>query len=219
MRPACARQPASCARSRARRTATARSGAWSSRTPRSARRWPTTSPPPAGRSTAISRWCSRTARRPRARRPRRTSGAAREIEARIDRAALEELELGDDELVERLLDDQLGFLDAMRSACRGRCFGARGLSVCTLLSDGEVAQVEEVCTVPEARGRGLARAAVQAAAGVALAEGHGLVFLLAEADDWPKELYASLGFATVGVRHVFSDYGAVAGEGAAGAAR
>jgi hypothetical protein len=36
------------------------------------------------------------------------------------------------------------------------------------------------------------------AAGEARAEGADLVFLVADGDDWPKELYRKLGFDTVG---------------------
>jgi hypothetical protein len=32
----------------------------------------------------------------------------------------------------------------------------------------------------------------------ALAAGHELVFLVADDDDWPKDLYARLGFETIG---------------------
>ena len=68
----------------------------------------------------------------------------------------------------------------------------------TLYSDGTVAQVEDVSTQPRARGHGLARAVVQHAVDLARAEGHELIFLVADADDWPRELYARLGFDPVG---------------------
>ena len=68
----------------------------------------------------------------------------------------------------------------------------------TLYSDGAVAQVEDVSTHPRARGRGLARAVVQHAVDLARAERHELIFLVADADDWPRELYARLGFDPVG---------------------
>ena len=68
----------------------------------------------------------------------------------------------------------------------------------TLYSDGAVAQVEDVSTQPRARGHGLARAVVQHAVDLARADGHELVFLVADADDWPRELYARLGFDPIG---------------------
>lgn len=64
-------------------------------------------------------------------------------------------------------------------------------------ADGPVAQVESVVTDPEARGRGLARAVVSTAVRVALDHGATLVFLVADADDWPQEFYARLGFVPV----------------------
>ncbi|CAN5468246.1 hypothetical protein BH18ACT16_BH18ACT16_14020 [soil metagenome] len=37
-----------------------------------------------------------------------------------------------------------------------------------------------------------------AALDVALSEGHDFVFLIADDDDWPKELYTKLGFDSIG---------------------
>jgi len=63
-----------------------------------------------------------------------------------------------------------------------------------LYTDGHTAQIESVFTLSEARNRGLSRAVVLHAAGLARAEGHRLVFLIADQDDWPRHLYARLGF-------------------------
>jgi GNAT superfamily N-acetyltransferase len=72
----------------------------------------------------------------------------------------------------------------------------------TLYADGRVAQVEDVVTREAFRGRGLARAVVSLACD--LAAGHELVFLVADAADWPKELYARLGFDPVGREWTFT---------------
>ena len=69
---------------------------------------------------------------------------------------------------------------------------------CELYSDGRTAQIENVFTLERFRKRGLARAAVSKALGEARASGHDLVFLIADHDDWPKELYGKLGFDVVG---------------------
>ena len=61
-----------------------------------------------------------------------------------------------------------------------------------------VGQVEDVATKEAYRGNGYATAVVLRAAGEARAEGADLVFLVADGDDWPKELYGKLGFDTVG---------------------
>jgi predicted GNAT family acetyltransferase len=60
-----------------------------------------------------------------------------------------------------------------------------------------VAQVEDVYVIPEARGRGYARALVTRAAALAC-EDHDLSFIVADDNDWPKQLYAKLGFEPVG---------------------
>lgn len=67
-----------------------------------------------------------------------------------------------------------------------------------LYSDGRTAQVEDVATLERHRGRGLASAVVVRAVQEAFASGHDFLFLVADADDWPKELYERLGFAPLG---------------------
>jgi GNAT superfamily N-acetyltransferase len=67
-----------------------------------------------------------------------------------------------------------------------------------LYTDGRIAQVEDVATLPAHQGRGHASAVVLRAVEEALAAGHDLVFLTADAGDWPKELYGRLGFEEVG---------------------
>lgn len=76
-------------------------------------------------------------------------------------------------------------------------------AITMLYSDGAVAQVEDVYTVPDARGRGFAHALVTRAATLARGAGHGLVFIVADDDDWPKELYRRRGFEPVGRTWVF----------------
>lgn len=71
-------------------------------------------------------------------------------------------------------------------------------AITKLRSDGAVAQVEDVYTAPESRRRGFARSLVRHASELALASGHDLVFIIADEDNWPKCLYARLGFAPVG---------------------
>jgi GNAT superfamily N-acetyltransferase len=94
-----------------------------------------------------------------------------------------------------------------------RARGARRLGICdqagrlvalTLLySDGRIAQVEDVYTVPEARGRGYARMLVTRAIDLALQAGHELTFIVADDHDWPKQLYRKLGFEPVGRSWLF----------------
>ena len=72
-----------------------------------------------------------------------------------------------------------------------------------LYSDGRTAQVEDVSTFPAYRGRGLASAVVLHAVEEALAGRHDFIFLIADDADWPKELYARLGFAPLGRKWTF----------------
>lgn len=109
---------------------------------------------------------------------------------------------GDDELA-----DQLGELDRRLATIPSRWFAVREggevVARAWLRSDGRLAQVEDVATSPSARGRGLARAVVSAAARVAVDEGHDLIFLIAEADETTPELYRKLGFQPLGLTYRF----------------
>jgi ribosomal protein S18 acetylase RimI-like enzyme len=85
-----------------------------------------------------------------------------------------------------------------------RWFAARGddgefASCCCLLSLGGLGQVENVGTLPGARGQGLARAVTLAATRASVAAGDDLTFLGAVVDDWPRLMYDRLGFDAVGV--------------------
>jgi ribosomal protein S18 acetylase RimI-like enzyme len=72
------------------------------------------------------------------------------------------------------------------------------VSYADLYLDGEEAQVEDVATLPPHRGRGYAKAVVTRAVEEAEATGAGFVFLVADEEDWPKQLYQRLGFDVVG---------------------
>jgi ribosomal protein S18 acetylase RimI-like enzyme len=67
-----------------------------------------------------------------------------------------------------------------------------------LYSDGRTAQVESVNTLEAHRNQGLASAMVLHAARLAREEGHDLVFLVADVEDWPRHLYERLGFEEIG---------------------
>jgi ribosomal protein S18 acetylase RimI-like enzyme len=66
--------------------------------------------------------------------------------------------------------------------------------LCELYLDGEDAQVENVGTLVRFRNRGVARAVVLAACGAAKAAGATRIFILADDEDWPKQLYERLVF-------------------------
>jgi len=93
------------------------------------------------------------------------------------------------------------FRGVLREHAGARFFGVvvddEVVAGCDLYRIGDVAQVEDVYTLAEHRGRGHARAAVLAAVRAARDAGAGLVFLGADDEDWPKHLYAKLGFDVV----------------------
>jgi len=60
------------------------------------------------------------------------------------------------------------------------------------------AQIEDVSTEPELLNRGHGTAVVVTAIAAAREAGADFVFLVADAEDWPKEWYAKLGFEPVG---------------------
>jgi ribosomal protein S18 acetylase RimI-like enzyme len=104
---------------------------------------------------------------------------------------------------------QLGELNRRVWGARDvRLLGVRGedgalVAITNLYSDSTTAQVEDVYTVPEARGHGLARALVTRAITLAHEEGHELIFIVADDNDWPKHLYRRLGFEAVGRAGLF----------------
>jgi GNAT superfamily N-acetyltransferase len=136
----------------------------------------------------------------------RDHAAAPELAREVDEPTIRAVEAqtigeepyGEPAIVEQLLASRSAF----GRAGNARYFVAAsdGVDAChaTLYSDGVVAQVEDVGTLKAMRRRGLARAACSAAIDAALEAGHELVFLVANDDDWPKELYGKLGFEPVG---------------------
>lgn len=146
----------------------------------------------------------------RHRAPRRKAapGIAREIDLEAIKRARElslEDEGGHSEAVKEQLRDMV---EVVARASNARFFGAeaRGeyVSVCELYLASGSAQIEAVMTLTEHRGKGLATAVVLAAMEAADSLGSELVFLTADADDWPKELYARLGFDPIGYTYDFT---------------
>jgi GNAT superfamily N-acetyltransferase len=151
-------------------------------------------------------------------------GLAREVDAATHRAAeaatIREEPYGRDEDVVRQLVGMRAALADAAPAARFFVGTADGVdaAVTTLYSDGATAQVEDVATLRDYRRRGLARAAVSLAIDAALDMGHRFVFIIADEDDWPKELYGRLGFDPIGRAWSFTRpgpehpaYGAVRG--------
>src|SRR5438270_14031565 len=94
-----------------------------------------------------------------------------------------------------VLDQLVEFSRRQGRAWRERRFGiaiddGHLAAISKLRCDGATAQVEDVYTTPAARNRGFARALVTRAAASARSDGHELIFILADGDDWPRQLYA-----------------------------
>jgi ribosomal protein S18 acetylase RimI-like enzyme len=79
----------------------------------------------------------------------------------------------------------------------------RPVSWTDLYLAGDTAQIEDVGTLDVYRGRGYARAVILRAAAEARRADADLVFLVADDEDWPKELYRKLGFDELGLVYEF----------------
>ena len=145
-------------------------------------------------------------RRPPDRAPRH--GSAAEVDAlahaAVDAAVTREYPHGkDEEVVEQLTRARSAIHRAAPGGTRffvGTADGVPAASATLLTGDG-VAQLEDVATLQAHRGRGLGRAVCSLALGAAAETA--LVFLVADADDWPRTLYAKLGFDRVGAFWAF----------------
>lgn len=78
------------------------------------------------------------------------------------------------------------------------------VSWCVLYSEDGVGQIDDVVTAMPHRRRGYARSVVQAAVRASQAAGNDFTFLVADDDDWPKEMYARIGFEPLGRRYEFT---------------
>jgi RimJ/RimL family protein N-acetyltransferase len=108
----------------------------------------------------------------------------------------------------REIADQLNRVTARVSAAVPTRFfaafaGDEVAGYCELRERDGVAQIENVEILAEFRGRGLGRAVVQHALTEARSR-NDVVWLEALADDWPRQLYAKLGFDLVGRRDVYT---------------
>jgi GNAT superfamily N-acetyltransferase len=73
-------------------------------------------------------------------------------------------------------------------------------AIAKLYTDGRTGQLEDVATLREHRRAGHGTAVVLAALDASRRAGHDLTFLWADEDDFPRDMYARLGFRIVGRR-------------------
>jgi RimJ/RimL family protein N-acetyltransferase/N-acetylglutamate synthase-like GNAT family acetyltransferase len=102
----------------------------------------------------------------------------------------------DDALGEQLNEAQRRVNRAIDAEWLAAFDGGELAAWCHIRSRGGIAQIEDVNTVPHLRRRGHGRAVVQHALDKARAA-HELVYLEALEEDWPRHLYARLGFAEI----------------------
>lgn len=131
-----------------------------------------------------------------------------EIVEAVHTVAKDEFNRRDPYIAEQNVIDQMrGLARRISEATDKRCFAAyQGdeiASVCELYSDGLTAQIEDVATLEEHRNKGLGKAVVLRALHEAQTWGHEMVFLVADDEDWPKELYRKLGFEDAGRTYQF----------------
>jgi ribosomal protein S18 acetylase RimI-like enzyme len=140
-------------------------------------------------------------------RPVDTSGVV-EIERKalrpIREAILEEWLGGfDEEIMRQIGESDRRFAEAGNARHFAVVVDGQAVSSTDLFSDGRTAQIEDVGTLPDYRGAGYASAVVTKALDEARAMDHDFIFLVADARDWPKEMYRRLGFDGVGEKYAF----------------
>jgi GNAT superfamily N-acetyltransferase len=135
----------------------------------------------------------------------RTTASARVDEVKVEDLRAFRAEIArsepwaeDGETVSMLLDANVLWSEAGSARHFAVREGGKVVSATDLYSDGRTAQIEDVATSPDHRGKGLASAVVLRAVEEALASGHTFVFLIANDENGPKELYGRLAFETIG---------------------
>jgi ribosomal protein S18 acetylase RimI-like enzyme len=112
-------------------------------------------------------------------------------------------QIDDEEVIRELAEGKR----VLASTIDVRFFAARAGgeigAYCELYTLAGTGQIENVLTLERHRNRGLARVLVLRALAASRASGNEVTFLLANRDDWPKELYRKLGFDEVGFIYDF----------------
>jgi ribosomal protein S18 acetylase RimI-like enzyme len=138
------------------------------------------------------------------RKPDRTAdlSVVRELEEGVlrppRRRMMESYPWGKPEVIEQILQGKTLIAERVTVRFFGVPVDGQVVSYTDLYVDGADAQIEDVGTLPEHRGKGYATAVILGAIEQARASGADFVFLVADAEDWPKELYRRLGFDELG---------------------
>ena len=102
------------------------------------------------------------------------------------------------ELLEQLHEAKRLIAERIETRFFGVVVDGKVVSYADLYLEPPAAQIEDVGTLEEHRGKGYASAVVLRAAEEARRAGADLVFLVADAEDWPQHLYRRLGFEPIG---------------------
>jgi ribosomal protein S18 acetylase RimI-like enzyme len=105
-----------------------------------------------------------------------------------------------EDVIRQLSQSDTALERVVSQRCFARLVDGQVVSSCRLYSDGTVAQIEDVATVPGHRQRGYAEAAVTRALAEAV-PAHELVFLTTVDGRWVKRWYERLGFEQIGLRY------------------
>jgi ribosomal protein S18 acetylase RimI-like enzyme len=138
------------------------------------------------------------------RRPDRTAdlSVVRELEEGAlrppRRRMMENYPWGKPEVIEQILQGKTLIAERVTVRFFGVPVDGQVVSYTDLYVDDADAQIEDVGTLPEHRDKGYATAVILGAIEQARASGADFVFLVADAEDWPKELYRKLGFDELG---------------------
>jgi ribosomal protein S18 acetylase RimI-like enzyme len=133
--------------------------------------------------------------------------ADRSLVEEVDAAALREVRAeqihgyawgSDPDVVAQLHAAKTYFAEVVETHFYAVVVDGRPASWADLYLAGGTAQIEDVGTLPSHRGKGYASTVVLHAAEEARRAGAELIFLVADDEDWPKELYRKLGFDELG---------------------
>jgi ribosomal protein S18 acetylase RimI-like enzyme len=105
---------------------------------------------------------------------------------------------GNPELAEQILDSKILLGERADTRFYAVAVDNEIVAWTDLYIGKDIAQVEDVATLEEHRGKGYATAVVLRAVDEARKAGADLVYLVADEEDWPKEWYRRLGFDVVG---------------------
>jgi ribosomal protein S18 acetylase RimI-like enzyme len=136
--------------------------------------------------------------------PERTAdlSVVREVEEPELRAARQQVVAGQPWASPEIMAELFAAKRLIGRRVRTRYFGVvvdgEVASYTDLYQAGADAQIEDVGTLHEFRERGYATAVVLAAIAAARGDGAEFVFLVADLEDWPKDLYRRLGFDELG---------------------